>query len=239
MVPFKIVTGFVPIPNHPRTSEEYGLLGENFKELNAPIHPFYETLEDCWLYRFLQKHGIKPTHSEGDNPEKNSLAYHIVQHQKFEWLCKAFMYDRKPDVMIWMDYGIWHVPGVKPSVVKEFLQEVVRWDLAIPGCWKVGDHRIEQVGDAYPNWRYCGGLMVVPRNCLMPLYQRVRMHVVGKLGRTNNVSWEVNTLAAVEQLMPIRWYEADHNETMFTEYKRDKNHRNVLIRAADGQALNS
>ncbi len=218
MVFAKIVTGFVPIPRHPRSSEEYGKLGEHFKELVFPIHPFYEDIEDCWLTRYLRKHEIHPNHSEGDNPQKNSLPYHIVQHQKFEWLCKAAMYDRRPDVFIWMDYGIWHVPGVTPKVVREFLHEVKAFDLAIPGCWKSGDPRIESVGDDFPNWRFCGGLMVVPRNQLIPLYKRVRQAVAIKLSLKHHITWEVNTLADVEQFLPIRWYEADHNETMFTEY---------------------
>jgi hypothetical protein len=40
---------------------------------------------------------------------------------------------------------------------------------------------------------------------------------------TKNVTWEVNTLARAEQTgkLPIRWYAADHNETMFTNYARD------------------
>jgi hypothetical protein len=218
-VKLKVVTGYIPLPKHPRTAEEYGKLGEEmFSQLNVPIHPFYEDIEDCWLTRYLRKHQIHPNISVGDNPEKNTLSYHIVQHQKFEWLCKAALYDPRPDVLVWMDYGIGHVPGVTPTVVREFLDKVVKWDLAIPGCWKEGDPRIETVGDDSPNWRFCGGLMVVPRNQLIPLYKRVRQAVGIKLSLKHHVTWEVNTLADIEQFLPIRWYEADHDASMFTEY---------------------
>jgi hypothetical protein len=35
---------------------------------------------------------------------------------------------------------------------------------------------------------------------------------------TKNVEWEVNTLARLEQtgLVPMSWYQADHNQTLFT-----------------------
>jgi hypothetical protein len=218
MVPLKVVTAYVPIPNHPRTAAEYGQLGEAFfGKMPASIQPFYETVDDTWLRQVLDKYkGFRVTHSEGDNPAKNSIAYHCVNHQKFAWLLKAAMLDPKPSVFIWMDYGIGHIPGVTPEVAFDFLNEVQEDDLAIPGCW-AKDQAINT--DLFPCWRFCGSLMVVPRSKVAPLYKAVKREVLAHLNKTKNVTWEVNTLARVEKDFPVRWYLADHNETMFTNYR--------------------
>lgn len=214
----KIVTGYVPIQGHPRTSSEYGELGENlFGHVHGDfsIHPFYETLSECWLWKGLQSIKTPLTHSAGDNSAKNTLAYHCVQHQKFAWLLKAALLDPKPDTFVWMDYGIGHVPGVTPDVVNDFMAALRPGDFAIPGCW-----RKENAfnSDFFPCWRFCGGVMVVPRVKLHKLYKTVKRNVMEHVRRTRNVSWEVNTLARIEATLPIRWYQADHNQTLFTGY---------------------
>jgi len=217
----KIVTGYVPIQGHPRSAKEYGELGENlFGALhgNFSVHPFYETVQETWLCKLIQKSGIDVTHSAGDNSAKNSLAYHCVQHQKFAWLLKAAIADPNPDTFVWMDYGIGHVPGVIPAVVNDFMAAVKPNDFAIPGCWA---REGLMINDYFPCWRFCGGLMVVPRVKVHKLYKIMKITVSRYIEKTHNVTWEVNSLARAEpNLPPIRWYLADHNETMFTNYPR-------------------
>ncbi len=222
MVKLKIITGYVPIIGHPRSAEEYGALGERFRELpNILIHPFYSQYADCWLGRHLKTLKYSVTHSIGDNPQKNSEAYHVVQHQKFVWVASASIIDRVTDVFVWIDYGIFHVPGVTAKVILDFLDRVKEDDLAIPGCWQKSDPARFPIEDQWPNWRFCGGVMVVPRSQAFPLFHAVRADVQKHLDVTHNLSWEVNTLARVEAAypsLPLRWYQADHNETMFTGY---------------------
>jgi hypothetical protein len=52
------------------------------------------------------------------------------------------------------------------------------------------------------------------------LYKAVKTAALRHIDMTKNVEWEVNTLARVEIAgqVPIRWYQADHNETLFTGY---------------------
>ena len=220
MINLEIVTGYVPIPKHPRSSEEYGELGESiFKPLSnalVPIRPFYEKIDGCWLWNSLKlvPFGVEPI--TGDNPQKDTLMYHSVQHQKFRWLCYAAYHDPLPDTFVWIDYGIGHVPGVTAEVIYKFLEEIKRDDFAIPGCWPKG-----QKFDGYPCWRFCGGLMVVPRRQVESLYLKIREETTHHLVTHRKVTWEVNSLAAIEPLLPVRWYHADHNETMFTNYAKD------------------
>lgn len=218
----KVVTGYIPIMLHPRSAKEYGELGEKlFKNLDfdGAIHPpFYEKVSETWLWKLVNNQPFKTTHSTGDNPAKNSLAYHCVQHQKFGWLLKAAIQDASFQTYVWMDYGIAHVPGVSPDVVNKFLASVKENDFAIPGCWQ---REGLLINDFFPCWRFCGGVLVVPRELLYKLYKGVKYAAAQHIQKTKNVVWEVNTLAEAERdglIPPPRWYLADHNETIFTNY---------------------
>lgn len=217
-----LVTGYVPIPNHPRTAKEYGELGAKVfgaVASEANIRPFYETVQQTWLYKLVDKRLSKKlpvSHSAGDNSTKNTLDYHCVQHQKFGWLLKAHIENPKADPLVWVDYGIGHVPGVTWRVVNDFIDSVRQDDFAIPGCWPADG---TMVNDLWPCWRFCGGLMVVPKKHVATLYMAVKRAVQLHLEQTNNITWEVNTLARIEPFLPpIRWYLADHNASMFTNY---------------------
>lgn len=161
------ITAYVPIPDHTRSADEYHHLAVPLHNLafEAPLLSRMEKLENCWLYQYIEKfYGIPPkglTWSVSDNPHKNSLAYHIVQAQKTEFLVQAAeAIGMQPDVYVWIDYGIFHVPGVTPQVIKEFLARADgEQTIAIPGCWGE-DYTYD---DRHPCWRFCGGVMVVPR----------------------------------------------------------------------------
>lgn len=218
----QVVTGYVPIQGHPRAAAEYGELGEKiFKPLagaGVQIRPFYETLDMCWLHKYVSRSKVTPTHSAGDNGAKNTLAYHCVQHQKFAWLLKAAIENPKPDMFVWIDYGIGHVPGVDEHVIWDFLQTIKGGDLAIPGCW---EQDAAVLNDFFPCWRFCGGVMVVPRSMLHKLWKAVKGTALDHVNKTKNVTWEVNTLAEAEKnrrLPKFRWYKADHDQTLFTNY---------------------
>jgi len=218
------ITAYVPIPGHPRSADEYHRLGGPLINLafEAPLLSRQAKLEDCWLYKFIDRAYEDPdvvTHSVSDNPKKNSLAYHIVQGQKTEFLVGAAKAcEMKPDVYVWIDYGILHVPGVTPEIIKEFLKRADgEQAIAIPGCWGT-DYTYN---DEHPCWRFCGGVMVVPREHLIAFDEAMKREYTRWLYRHNHVTWEVNTLARVERReeLPIWWYKADHNESLFTNYQ--------------------
>lgn len=217
MANIRVVTGFVPIDGHPRHASEYSTLGKQLKGIRAPLKAFYNMVDDCWLAKEIAKIGVV-SHSTADNPEKNTLAYHIVQHQKPDWLGAASILDRQADVFVWIDYGILHVPGVTVDVINQFLNQVKADDFAIPGCW--GADR--PLDDSIPSWRFCGGVLVVPRKMLHRFAQEFKDRTMRNINLKRNVTWEVNDLARTEKYgsLPIRWYQADHNETLFTNYAR-------------------
>jgi hypothetical protein len=215
----KVVTGYVPIKDHPRTVQEYGMLGEKLRNLKVPVQPFYGAITSMWMYSMMEALPFAPTWSVGDNPQKNTLPYHCVNHQKFQWLYEASKLDQDSDTFVWIDYGIMHVPGVTAAVINEFLDRVAkkpaRHVISIPGCWPKGE-----VDDANPCWRFCGGLLVVPREYVQPLNNLIKAVTMLHVRVTKNITWEVNTLARAEQTgkLPFRWYAADHNQSMFENY---------------------
>jgi hypothetical protein len=161
--------------------------------------------------------GHNVSHSQGDNPAKNSMEYHAVQHNKLQWLEQALQYDTEADVFVWLDYGCMRLPGFDSNTLQEFLRRVRKNDLAIPGCWEKRD-----VVDYYPCWRFCGTALVVPRADVMPLNKAFKAVTRTRVRTMRNVSWEVNDLAVMELLHvgpSIRWYQADHNASMLTGYQ--------------------
>ena len=219
----KVVTGYVRLENHTRKPEEYKALGERLSDALGD-HPlevfFHRNLRDLWLTQWIERlPPMKPplSWSQGDNPLKNTLEYHCVQHQKIAWLAKAADMDSSIDTFIWMDYGIFSQPGVNAEVIRDFLSRIRKNDFAFPGCWPEDP----DVWDDYPCWRFCGSLLIVPRKEMRRLVEcflaltRLYIRTMGK------VTWEVNTLARVEPFLKktnFRWYEADHNATQFTRY---------------------
>jgi hypothetical protein len=222
----KVVTGFCPIPAHPRSLDDYGALGERLKSALGvrPAQAFHFGMHDLWLTQFLERQEpMKPPLSwaKADNPAKNTLEYHCVQHQKVEWLALAATMDQEADTFVWVDFGIMHLPDMTSDYFTTFLDKIVKNDFAVPGCWTKDDKRIELVGDEHPNWRFCGGLWIVPRDDILNLVKAFKAVDRTYIRLKKKVTFEVNVLAYVEQanIPNLRWYAADHNPTMFTHYE--------------------
>lgn len=212
----KLVTGYVPIPNHPRTAKEYGELGEKLSGVPVPKKAYYDQFQNLWLSKYILHLPFKPRPSEHDNPAKNTTIYHCVNHQKTTWLVQAADEDPSADVLVWIDYGIFHLPGVCNQAIYEFCEKLDDKAIYAPGCWDKPD----VIEAAYPCWRFCGSVLAVPRKLVDVLDFNVRVQARQHISKTKNVEWEVNTWARVEQSrqakLPWRWYKADHDVSMFT-----------------------
>jgi hypothetical protein len=214
-----VVTGFVPIPGHPRPPDDYEKLGERLVKLQSPASvcaTFKVRPIDCWLHKYLLWRGRDFTHSTSDNVQKNSAVYHCVQAQKSEFILYAAN-DCPADVFVWIDYGIFHLKGLTEQHVLDFLERAkYEQTVTIPGCW---DQPFLYV-DAHPCWRFCGGVMIVPRKWVIEFDLAMKAEYIRWINLTNNLSWEVNCLARIERDgFPIFWYKADHDASMFTNYQ--------------------
>lgn len=215
-----VVTSYIPIPDHPRSGETYHKLGQQLKQIRHELMDFEFELRDCWLARFLAWRGKSFHCASADNPEKNTLGYHVVQAQKTELLWYAAMANPMPDVFCWIDYGIFSIPGVTVDLIERFLDRAkAEKAIAIPGCWGP-DYTYDHM---QPCWRWCGGVMIVPRKYVLPLDVAMKQEYMSYIETYNLVSWEVNTLARVERQkhshLPLWHYMADHDASMFTNYQ--------------------
>ena len=209
----RLVTAYVPIPGHPRSAVEYGSLGEKLGGVPVRKAAFYDTPDKMWLTKYVSKLPFKPAISRGDNEKKNTLLYHSVNHQKSTWLVQAA--DKYPDadVLVWVDYGIFHLPGVSNQSITEFMGRVDDKAIYAPGCWD----RPQVVEAAYPCWRFCGSVLAVPRRLVDQFDFACRVAARQHISATKNVEWEVNTWARVEAAgkLPFQWYKADHDASLF------------------------
>jgi hypothetical protein len=214
MIKVQVITGYVPLPMPHRSHAEYIELGHRLANVQvAPIHAYYGLVRDCWLDTWLGDR--QPLVSRGDWPEKNTRDYHIVQHQKTQWLVWASRDFPDADTYVWVDFGILHMPGVTVTVIDEFLKRVRLDDFAIPGCSPL----VDNIDDAV-YWRFLGSVAIVPRRWVQDFDAHVKLVTKQKVRDQNRLTWEVNDWADVDRSgrLPIRWYEADHNVTQFTNY---------------------
>lgn len=209
----RLVTAYVPIPGHPRTAKEYGELGEKLGGVPVRKKCFYNKPEDLWLTKYISKLPFHPTPSGWDNPKKNSLLYHAVNHQKTTWLVQAANESPDADVLVWVDYGIFHLPGISNQAIYEFMERVDDKAIYAPGCWD----KPQVVEAAYPCWRFAGSVLAVPRKLVDGFDFAVRVAARKHISATKNVEFEVNTWARVEAQgkLPFHWYKADHNGSLF------------------------
>lgn len=223
----RLVTGYVPIPDHPRTAAKYGMLGEKLGGVPVPKKAYYDQVQNLWLYKYVKSLGFVPAISQHDNPAKNTLAYHCVNHEKTAWLAQAAAEDDKHDIFVWVDYGIFNLPGVTNQVIYEFMESLDDKAIYAPGCWNPN-----VVEASFPCWRFCGSVLAVPRKYVTQLDHAVREEARVHIRSTKNVEWEVNTWARVENRrkhkLPWHWYKADHNGSMFTHILKEKTNDTAL-----------
>lgn len=210
----KLVTGYVPIAGHPRGAAEYGALGEKLGGVPVPKKAFYDQMRNLWLTRHLNTLKFVPHASAYDNPEKNSLAYHCVNHEKSKWLVDAANDDPDADVLVWVDYGIFRLKGVNNEAIYNFINSLDDKFIYAPGCWD----KPAVVESAAPCWRFCGSVIAVPAKLVDAFHFECRAKCSQHIERTRSVEWEVNTWSRVEggrRKLPFKWYKADHDVSMF------------------------
>ena len=216
----RVVSAFVPIPGFGRDETWYAERGTLFDSLDAPHTLYREEVNGLVLKEIVAGYPTARV-AVADNPSKNTLDYHAVQHEKSRWLHRAGKENSDADVLVWIDYGITHQPGVTAEIVNEFLGRVRADDrstqaVTMPGCWD----KQWPIDDQNPCWRFCGSLVICPRYLTFRFHSASIFAAEDRLINDNLVSWEVNTWAAVEHrnTLPIRWYPGDHNSTQFTNY---------------------
>lgn len=223
-----IVTGYVRLDNAHRCHADYARLGGELLALHRPTVAYLDGLDappgvtvlpaslwDCWLWPMAQSAQAPP-----GNPAKDTAAYHTVQHQKTAWVADAVNHT-DAGWLVWIDLGILHNPKIRPEHITAFLSQVTerRPDrVTLPSIWPLDS------GELLPyriNWFVAGGVFVVPRSLASVWHHLCQRAATELYTRTGQLTWEVNTWAAVARARPdlVDTYPADHDETLFAGYR--------------------
>jgi hypothetical protein len=229
-----IVTGFVDCGNGHRPVDAYVALGEQLLGLGLPticwmdeaVHvkaPASTTLlpatfEDCWLAGKVSEDVQLPA---GANPEKDSLAYLVCQHEKSRWIADAFQ-NTEADLACWVDFGVMHVRGVGPREIKEFYDRLplARRDvITVASIWGPPAPDVP-IPVNLPAWHCAGGVLIVPR-ALADRFALLVEQAAARQIENGHIAWEVNTWAIVWQQNPELFtsYHCDHSAGLFEGFQ--------------------
>jgi hypothetical protein len=223
-VKIKIVSGYVPLSdNHRRSHEEFMALGARLEALPFSKRVFFGALENCWLYAFLKSVPNARFFYWPDQTPRDGVC---IQQQKLMWMLQARQEDPETDIFVWIDYGIMHCYGVTEECISAMLHRVEQSgsmdEIVMPGCWDKGNRSdFFMDNNSSPCWRFCGGVVICPRSLVGPFAIEAAAESKQNIIKTNTIGWEVNSWARIERanILPIRWYSADHNNTMFDNYQ--------------------
>jgi hypothetical protein len=229
-----IVTGFVDCGNGHRPTADYVALGEQLLALGLPticwmdeaVHvkaPASTTLlpatfEDCWLAGKVSQDVQLPS---GANPEKDTLAYLVCQHEKSRWIADAFQ-NTEADLAAWVDFGVMHVRGVGPREIKEFydrLPHARRDVIIVASIWGPPAPDVPTPQNL-PAWHCAGGVLIVPR-ALADRFALLVEQAAARQIENGHLAWEVNTWAIVWQQNPELFtsYHCDHSAGLFEGFQ--------------------
>ena len=209
-----LVTGYIRLDLPNRQHAEYERLGgELVAAAEAGGHQVMiggGAVEECWHWS-LSEGAELPL----GNPGKDTRAFHGVQHQKTSWVLDAAE-QTDADILVWMDYGLLHVPGITAGMVSQFLDRAARESprdrVGMASIWGAPFRRPDW---QTPEWWCAGGVFTVPRSMAFAWHDAVVDRAVS-LRSAGRVTWEVNTWAAAWCRWPnvvCPWL-CDHNETI-------------------------
>ena len=209
-----LVTGYVRLDLPNRSHDEYERLGQQLvgaaETGGHEVQTFGGAVEDCWHW-----HVSAGADLPAGNPGKDTREFHAVQHEKTAWVARAAN-ATDAEILVWMDFGLLHVPGITADMVQEFLERATR----TAPRHQIGMASIWGTPWARPNWRRCewwcaGGVFTVPRRWAA-IWHGAVVEQAQALRRLGHVTWEVNTWAgawAVNTRHVQPWF-CDHNGTL-------------------------
>jgi hypothetical protein len=227
-----VVTGYVRLNNGYRGHARYVELGRRLLGLRLPTIAFFDgdaeplnappetdirgaSLQSCWLHQASR--GANPPPGR---PDKDSVDYCVVQHQKTAWIAEACRLTG--DHAVWIDFGIFHLPSaISDSHVRRMFTTVEAAPpdrITLPGIWTMADRPL--IDWTIPAWYVAGGVAVVPPELAEWFHETTVDYATLQIEQSRRATWEVNTWSAMLRDHPEKFhvYRADHDQTLFTNY---------------------
>jgi hypothetical protein len=219
-----LVTGYVRLDSPHRPHAEYARLGRELLDCHSPAVAFLDgidhptatvrpaSLESCWLWHVARDAALPP-----GNASKDTAAYHAVQHQKTAWLAAAADHTAA-ELLVWVDFGVLHIPSVTREAVAAFFSRVPRAPrdrITLASIWPIDGSSV--VDCSRVNWYVAGGVAIVPRHLAAQWHELVVDTACQYHAYTGAVTWEVNIWARVAQSRPslFAFYASDHDASLF------------------------
>jgi len=207
-----LVTGYVRLDLPNRSHEEYERLGVRLLAASDGVSRWYYggCVEAFWHWQLSDGAALPP-----GNPAKDTRAFHAVQHEKTAWMADAAE-RTDADILVWMDYGLLHVPGITEAHVAAFLARAAvaapRDRVGMASIWGPPQH---PPGWTAVEWWCAGGVFTVPRHLARPWHEAVVERAVGLRSR-GFVTWEVNDWASAWLLNPgmVQPWRCDHDASL-------------------------
>jgi len=221
----RLVTGYVRLDGH-RPHERYVELGNRLLSLPLPITLFTDAAGfspgpsvevrpagRLWLQSMIGD--ASPIIPRTDNPTKDTLAYHCVQHQKTAWLAEAAR-EHPGDMLLWVDLGILHVPQVTRAHVARAVGLAERIPPDVVTLASIWGEPTKPIDPGVISWHCAGGVAACHASRAWTWHQSVIAEASGLLRISNRVSFEVNTWASVWLRHPTRFrsYRCDHDASI-------------------------
>jgi len=170
-------------------------------------------LSECELYQIgMAYQGELPTHR---HPTKDTKEFFSLMNTKIEFLQKGAALT-EDHTLIWLDMGILKIARNKERCIEHLraLHSSTFKKITIPGCWShMPACDVDRV-----NWRFCGGLLIIPRRFLSSFYDHSKNVLTDFCTLPiYKLSWETNVWSVIEYCAErenILWYQADHNDSM-------------------------
>lgn len=225
------VTCLYDIYNRPEKIDEYIKLFQPFVDSGLPIHLYtssdlihhfknypknIKVLEVPLSYFELYTFGINSTCNlpAKRTENKDTREYLSLMNTKIEFLLRSSEICEDEN-LIWIDFAILKLFKNKENAIEKLKQysNLHFKDVTIPGCWNYGT----RIYLDYINWRFCGTMLIMPRNHLHKFYNAIKDCYTHFIISDNILTWEVNVWYYVEYSQAkdyIKWYYALHNDTM-------------------------
>ena len=170
-------------------------------------------LSECELYRIgMAYQGDLPTHR---HPTKDTKEFFSLMNTKIEFMKKGAALTDDP-TLIWLDMGLLKITTNKEKCLERLraLHACSFDKITIPGCWS----HMPACDVNRVNWRFCGGLLIIPRRFLPSFYDHSKNVLTDFCTLPiYKLTWETNVWSVIEYCAEkenIVWYQADHNDSM-------------------------
>ena len=189
------------------------LLVEKFQNFPPSVKVIGMSLDLFELYSIGNKYNGELPNSRCIT--KDTKEFYSLMNTKIEFILRASeMCD--VDNFIWLDFGILKIIKNTVHFINKLksVNESTFDKITIPGCWTMGrSFSVEVV-----NWRFCGGVFVIPRKHIQTFYEHSRNVLTDFCTQAiYKLTWETNVWNIVEYFACsdiIQWFFADHNDSI-------------------------